>query len=177
MAVDTQEKLTDWFRQWRTPLRKFLIVRGIARSADLDDIAQEVFLRLLRYDRTELVEHPKAYLFRMASNVAAEWAIRARSRHPHEARWLAGLVDDETPDRVAAQDAVQDEVERAIGTLPPRQRVVLKLHIHENLGVAEIAQRLGCTGRIVKRDLKSSYAKLRDELDIELIGELSDGPG
>jgi hypothetical protein len=41
---------------------------------------------LLRYDRAELVEHPKAYLFRMATNLATEWALRARSRHPHDAR-------------------------------------------------------------------------------------------
>lgn len=176
MAVDPHRKLTDWFRQWRSPLRKFLIVRGVGHSGDLDDIAQEVFLRLLRYDRAELVEHPKAYLFRMASNLAAEWAIRARSRYPHEAKWLADLAADEAPDQAAAQDAVQDEVERAIGTLPPRQRDVLKLHMDENLGVAEIAQRLGCTERIVKRDLKKSYAKLRDELDVELIGALSHGP-
>lgn len=175
MADPTQRKLTDWFRQWRSDLRKFLIVRGVAHSADLDDIAQEVFLRLLRYDRAELVEHPKAYLFRMASNLAAEWALRARSRHPHEAKWLAGLQADETPQRATAQDAAQAEVERAIGTLPPRQREVLKLHIDENLGVAEIAQHLGATKRMVKRDLAKSYAKLRNELDIDLMGDLSHG--
>jgi DNA-directed RNA polymerase specialized sigma24 family protein len=39
-------------------------------ASDLDDVSQEVFPRLLRYDNAELIEHPQAYLFRMASNVA-----------------------------------------------------------------------------------------------------------
>lgn len=174
--MDNQRKVISWFRQWGADLRKFLIVRGVAQWNDIDDIAQEVFLRLLRYDRAELIEHPKAYLFRMASNLATEWAIRARSRHPHEAKWLAGLTAEDTPHQAAAQESAQEEVERAINALPPRQRQVLKLHINENLGVAEIAARMGCTGRIVKRDLAKSYARLRGELNVDLIGALSHGP-
>ena|SRR2546427_7067363 len=61
--VDPKRRLADWFRQWRSPLRKFLLRRGSVPASDLDDIAQEVFLRLMRYDRTELIEHPQAYLF------------------------------------------------------------------------------------------------------------------
>ena len=50
----------------------------------MDDAAQEVFLRLLRYDRGELVENPQAYLFKVATNVAAEWSIRARRERERE---------------------------------------------------------------------------------------------
>src|SRR5262245_29607358 len=126
--VSQSARLADWFRQWRVDLRKYLIGRGVAPAADLDDIAQEVFLRLLRYDRAELVEHPKAYLFRMASNLAAEWALRARSRHPHDAKWLTDLQAADTPHETAVQGAAQARVERALNGLPPRQREVIKAH-------------------------------------------------
>lgn len=179
MAADNpqnaESRLAVWFRQWRTDLRKYLIGRGLAQTADLDDIAQEVFLRLLRYDRAELVEHPKAYLFRMASNLAAEWSLRARVRRPHDAKWLADLHAGDTPEQATARQGAQDEVERAIKGLPPRQREVLKAHINEDLSVAEIAARLGATKRMVKRDLTKSYARLRNELDIELMGDLPYG--
>ena len=79
ISIDAKRRLSDWFRQWRSPLRKFLRSRGAIRAADLDDVAQEVFLRLMRYERVELIENPQAYLYKMASNVAAEWAIRARN--------------------------------------------------------------------------------------------------
>ncbi len=59
---------------------QILVGRGAVRVADLDDVAQEVFLRLLRYETAEVVQHPQAYIFKMAANVTAEWAIRSRHR-------------------------------------------------------------------------------------------------
>ncbi len=37
---DPKRRLADWFRQWRTPLRQFLIGRVSVPTSDLDDIAQ-----------------------------------------------------------------------------------------------------------------------------------------
>src|SRR6267154_1625808 len=108
---ETKRRLTDWFYQWRIPLRKFLGGKRGVKVADIDDVAQEVFLRLLRYERAELVEHPQAYLYKMASNVAAEWAIRGRYVRPHESKWLAGLSTDEQPEYEASQVELQSEVE------------------------------------------------------------------
>ena len=176
MASESTKRLSDWFRQWRAPLRKFLILKGAVPAADLDDVAQEVFLRLLRYEKAELIEHPRAYLYKLATNVAAEWAIRARSANPHEPKWLAGLpAEDEEPEQAAAREGVQDRVERALNTLTPRQREVLKLSFTEELGYAEIAARLGTTHRAVKRTVVKSYDKLRQELDAELLGVISRG--
>ena len=90
--LDPQNRLVEWFRRWRTPLRRFLASRNAVRPADFDDVAQEVFLRLLRYDAAQIVEHPQAYLFKMASNVAAEWSIRSSIRLLHEPHWLASLA-------------------------------------------------------------------------------------
>jgi hypothetical protein len=56
---DAKRRLADWFRRWRVPLRKFLLGKGAIPAADLEDVAQEVFLRLMRYDRSELIEHPQ----------------------------------------------------------------------------------------------------------------------
>ena len=162
-------RLSDWFHQWRRPLLRFLAARGSVAAADLDDVAQEVFLRLMRYSRSELVEHPQAYLFRMAANVAAERALRARHSRPHEPRWLDDLAADDQPQDAVARAAAQAEIERALNTLTPRQREVLKLQFFEGLGHPEIAARLGMSRRSVKRVIIKSYGKLREELDAELL--------
>src|SRR5581483_3219525 len=111
---ETAKRLTLWFRQWRVPLRRFLMEQGIVPAADVSDVAQEVFLRLLRYDRAELIEYPQAYLFKMAANVANEWALRARRRHPHESEWLEGLPAEDRPEADIAVAQAQAEVERAL---------------------------------------------------------------
>lgn len=162
-------RLIDWFNQWRSPLRKFLIRRNARSRADVDDISQEVFLRLLRYNQGELVQHPQAYLFKMASNVAAEWSIAARARRPHDSKWLSDLHGGDLPEDIAARAKAEEEMERAINTLPPRQREVLKLQFYEGLGYAEIAERLGTTPRAVKRNVIKSYQKLRSELNPEYL--------
>lgn len=162
-------RLIDWFNQWRSPLRKFLIRRNARSRAEVDDISQEVFLRLLRYNQAELVEHPQAYLFKMASNVAAEWSIAARARRPHDSKWLADLRGGELPEDFADRAKAEGEMERAINTLSPRQREVLKLQFYEGLSYAEIAERLGTTPRAVKRSVIKSYQKLRGELNPEYL--------
>ncbi len=158
-------RVSDWFRQWRLPLRKFLLGRvGIAAS-EVDDVAQEVFLRLLRYDKGELVEHPQAYLFKMASNVAAEWSIRARQRRPHDSKWLTALVGAEQPEADLLRIESQSQVEDALNALTPRQREIMRLFFYEGLNYAQIAERLGDTLRSVRRNFVKSYQKLRHELD------------
>lgn len=170
MANPADTRLAEWFRRWHSPLRQFLAGRGRAWPADLDDVAQEVFLRLLRYEKVELVEHPQAYLFKMASNVVAEWAIRSRQRLEHEPHWLNDLVADETPESEFESAAAQGEVRRAIDTLSGRQRAVVRLHFEEGLSYGEIAQRLGVSLRIVRRDFERSYSKLRREIHLERTG-------
>jgi RNA polymerase sigma factor (sigma-70 family) len=172
---DPRLRLVDWFRQWRVPLRKFLVGRSAVPASDLDDVAQEVFLRLIRYERSVLIEHPQAYLYKMAANVAAEWSIRVHNTRPHESKWLIGLAVGEPLDDAAAHQELQDELERALLTLTPRQREVLKLQFFESLSRRQIADRLGTSERTVKRLLMKSYERLRQQLDPELLRGISDG--
>lgn len=172
---DPENRLVEWFRRWRTPLRRFLASRSAVRPADFDDVAQEVFLRLLRYDAARIVEHPQAYLFKMAANVAAEWSIRSSNRLTHEPHWLAALIAEDRPDETLDCEAAQLEVKRALDTLSPRERTILKLYFEEGLSQSEIATKLGVSFRIVRRDFEKSYGKLRRELDDELTRALQYG--
>ena len=171
---DAKRRLSDWFHQWRAPLRRFLGKVGV-RAADVDDIAQEVFLRLMRYEKTELIDHPQAYLFKVASNVAAEWSIRAHNKRPHEHKWLTNLIDDNQADSPLVLAQSREEVERALNTLTPHQRELLKLFFADGLAYAQIATQLGESLRSVRRQFEKSYDKLRSELDPELLGVITHG--
>lgn len=174
-SPEQQNRLIEWFRRWRTPLRRFLANRSALRPADFDDVAQEVFLRLLRYDAAQIVEHPQAYLFKMAANVAAEWSIRSSNRLTHEPHWLATLVADDRPDEALDEQTAQLEIKRALNTLTPRERAILKLYFEDGLTQPAIAERLGVSFRVVRRDFEKSYGKLRRELNDELTRALQNG--
>ena len=157
----SHSRLAEWFRQLRVPLRRFIAERRGVATADLEDVAQEVFLRLLRYDRAELVGDPRSYVLKIAANVAFEWSGRARQRLPHAAAWLDDLTDDAN---------VVDEVERAqrardlhaaLASLPARAREVMWLHFSEGLTHEAIAHQLHLTQRMVKREIVNACASLR----------------
>jgi RNA polymerase sigma-70 factor (ECF subfamily) len=59
-------------------LRRFLSVR-LRNAADVPDLAQEVFLRLLRVEGYESIRSPEAYLFTIASRVIHQHAVRRSS--------------------------------------------------------------------------------------------------
>lgn len=162
-------RLTDWFqlfRRWRSPLRKMWFLT----ESDLDDVAQEVFLRLLRYDNADLIEHPQAYLLRMAANVLGEWNMRSQRRQPHDARWLEELQSESDPECEAARESANGLLHKALASLPPRQQEVLRLHFGEGLERAQIAERLKTSERSVKRDLITAYAALRIVLHADHVG-------
>jgi RNA polymerase sigma-70 factor (ECF subfamily) len=172
LASDSSEpgRLGHWFRDLQQPLRRFLARHQAGSIADIDDIAQEVFLRLLRYDRAELVDHPKAYLFKIATNVSAEWSMRSSRRWPHDSAWLTELVDSFSPDIELEQEGRDESVRSAVETLPGRAREILRLHFGEGLTYPQIAVVLSVTRKIVKRDLARSYAALRSMLDADRMG-------
>jgi RNA polymerase sigma-70 factor (ECF subfamily) len=157
-------RLSQWFREFQEPMRRFMGGRRGVPAADLDDLAQEVFLRMLRYDREDVVTDPRGYLFKIAANVASEWFMRARQRLPHESGWLDDLVDDTdlvgTLERAERDSTLRAALER----LPQRMREVLRLHFGEGLKHEAIADRLAVSRRVVKRDIIEAFVKLRSAL-------------
>ncbi|MGH8241018.1 MAG: RNA polymerase sigma factor, partial [Steroidobacteraceae bacterium] len=143
-------RLVAWFKRWRKPIRQWLSHRSSVPSADLDDLAQEVFLRLLRYSDDVAIDNPQGYLFRIAANVANEWQERARHRKPHDDSWLEDLqveFNDE-PENAIAREMAHKHMQAAVNRLPRRQREVLLLHVNEGLTYKQIAQRQGRTYRV-----------------------------
>lgn len=164
-----RQHLTEWFRKWGGALRHHLARRNKLSFADADDIAQEVFLRMLRYERAELVLHPQAYLFKIAANVLAEWSARASWRAPHAPEWLMELTDESNPEYECSREDGHPNLRSAVEALPPRTREILRMHYEGGLTHKAIAEALGVTRRIVKRDLIRAYAVLRESLGMSVV--------
>jgi RNA polymerase sigma-70 factor (ECF subfamily) len=167
-------RVVAWFKRWRKPIRQWLSHRSSVPTADLDDLAQEVFLRLLRYSDDVAIDNPQGYLFRIAANVANEWQERARHRRPHDDSWLEDLqveFDDE-PENTIAREVAREYMQEAVNKLPRRQREVLLLHVSEGLTYKQIAERQGLTYRVILRDLTRAYSQLRKQLRQADLGDL-----
>ncbi|MBM0108650.1 RNA polymerase sigma factor [Steroidobacter sp. S1-65] len=168
-AEPRDNRIAQWFRDWRKPVRHWLSRRASVPAAELDDLAQEVFVRLLRYSGKTTVENPLGYLLRIASNVASEWRERARVSKPHEQEWLDDLLieSEQEPENSVCQARTDANVQSEVDKLPFRQRQVLLLRVNEGLTYKQIAERMELSPRAVLRDLSRAYSQLRMRLDPE----------
>lgn len=145
------------FRLYHRDLHRFLL-RRLRSGESADDVAQEVYLRLLRIEHAELVRRPQAYMYQIAFNVVSEM----RLRHLNE----PVMFDSDTADYVAEHpqdtgDNGADELEFVLSQLTPTFRAVLLLRKRDGLSHAEIAQRLGLSLHTVKRYVIRAAAQCR----------------
>lgn len=144
--------------------------RRLAQPADAQDLAQEVYLRLLRIDRGEAaaIADPEAYLFTVAANLVKEQAVlqRRRALQVDFAQVYPAL---EAPEEEGAEEALDRELREqrlaaALQRLPPRHRAVMLMQYREGLSYADIAQRLGVSTHMVKKYVVKALALCRQEL-------------
>ncbi len=134
-----------------------------------EDLTQETFFRLLNAQSTEELKNPRAYLYRIASNLVTDHFRRFKCRPQVVEMPLAETVPDETPSAertLLAQDEVRC-LERAIDELPRRQREILLLHKFEGLSYSVIADRLGLSKNTVMVHMARALTRCRNLLDQE----------
>jgi RNA polymerase sigma-19 factor, ECF subfamily len=149
------------FRTYDKQLQRYL-ARRLSKRQDAEDLAQEVYLRLLRVDPAKRVEKPVAYIFGIASHVIADFKNEARLGHE---RMEDG--DDEpencasSPDNLAEQLNLQQQIERAFARLPPTHARVLLAHKHRGLSYEEVAAELNLSIHTVEKYVTQAKALIR----------------
>ena len=130
------------------------------------DLTQEIFVRLMRSEAAGTLENPRAYLYRIASNLLADHFRGAKRQADIAGPALWETVPDQAPNPEAAllTRGELHRLERAIDALPPRQREVLLLHKFEGLSYQAIAERLGISKNTVMVHMMRALAHCRDRL-------------
>ena len=149
-----------------TQLRHFLLSR-VRNSADVPDLIQEVFLRMLRIPDHDAIRSPEAYLFTVAQHVVYQHAIRQSNIVPpaeliETLGALAELPADPAGELVAQQSL--QELNLALRRLSPRERATFLYHRRDGLTLQEIADRLGVSRHMVKKYLAKAMVELRKQL-------------
>lgn len=146
-------------------LRRYL-TRRLDCAQTAADLTQEVFVRLLRSEPASVVENPRAYLYRIASNLLADH-FRGLKQQPGlvgTRSWEAVPDEAPSPERAILTREELRRLERAIDELPPRQREVILLHKFEGLSYSAIAARLGISKNTVMVHMMRALAHCRHRL-------------
>lgn len=160
----SKPNIAAWFDRYHDQLLRFL-ARGLSDQSDAQDLAQEVFLRILRVEDPDLIRHPRAYLYRVAVNVIQEWRLRNQRFPVKDDHDLEQEPDEGGPIEDIEASERAERLNKAVAKLPARYRAVLMLRVNQGLTHKEVAEELNITPRMVKRHLIKAYAKLRERLD------------
>src|SRR4051794_28635184 len=148
------------------------VARMLGSNADVEDIAQQVFIRVWK-SAGRYVAKAKftTWLLKITRNLVFNEMRRAK-RHPHVPVQIdpdadeMPLKDEQASSPAAAllEAELQQAIEKAIALLPETQRMALVLRRYEELSYEEIAEVLDLSVPAVKSLLFRARTELRERL-------------
>lgn len=137
------------------PLRSFFRKR-MRDPQDVEDLVQEVFVRIAGRSGAAQMDCPEAYVFQTAANLLRDRA-RRHATHARGNQMLADraedFVEEISPERVLLGKRRLAEFRKALAELPERTRAIFLLHRFEEFKYAEIAARLGISTSSVEKHM------------------------
>ena len=150
----------------RDEVLRYLRSRLGAQRAE--DAFQETFLRALRaYDRLEHGRHLRAWVFRIATNVAMD-ELRGSDRFV--------VADDVDGEPVDSGRPVYAELEHLTDELPPKERAAVVLRYGYDLPYDQIGAALGSSEEAARAAASSGVRRLRRRLSAPASGRAGFAP-
>ncbi len=156
--------------QFRPALRRFFSKR-VKEQHEIDDLVQDVFVRLVRKVHADGSQIVAGYVFQTAQSVLNDWLrkrqVRQATAHEDIELDLPGLKDDSTPERVLVGKQSLAKATAAVLELPEVTRTIFLLRRLEGMRYNDIAKRLGMPMSTVEKHMARAVA----HLDLRLNGK------
>ncbi|MEP4891946.1 MAG: RNA polymerase sigma factor [Aliiglaciecola sp.] len=161
--IASMSNVSRAFWENREFLKNFL-KRFLYKAEDIEDVAQEAYMKAYHAEQKNGVERPQAYLFKVAKNIALN-ELNRKSRQ----------MTDYIEDRIASipvdgNDSVEDELEaqqsvklyyEAVASLPKKCRQVFLLRKVNGMSQQEIADHLEISISTVEKHLRNGTKRSR----------------
>jgi RNA polymerase sigma-70 factor (ECF subfamily) len=141
--------------------------RRIRNQNEVEDLVQEVFVRLVRRRHTLDMERVRGYVFQTASSVLIDWlrqpAVRRASAHqPFDAEEHGGHAF--APDRVMQARHDLAQALEVVEQLPERTHTIFILCRFEGMTYPEIASCVGISVSAVEKHMRRAMLALMEQL-------------
>ena len=162
MEQDPQSGFKLLLKEYREPVY-WHIRRMTVNCEDAKDAAQETFIRVFRsFDKYDRSRSLTAWLYRIATNEALRIIGR---RHPavdieNNAEALSILADE----YIDLQDIEAVNLQKAVLSLPLKQKLTFNLRYWDELGFDEIAEITGTTPVGAKANWHNAKVKIQNHL-------------
>jgi RNA polymerase sigma-70 factor (ECF subfamily) len=159
--LKTEAQYIEFFSEHRDTLYR-LTFNICGDSIEAEDIVQDVFERVWRArDKVLSSNYPKAYICRMAHNLAVD---RERTRLRRQTFAINEEVTTNDISIPAELSDITSITQRAIASLPEKQRLAIHLRDVEGYEIEEIAEVLECDSTSVRMNLSRARKSIRERI-------------
>lgn len=163
--------LAVYLEKRRNLVRAFAARLGSLEAAE--DLAQDLYFKVLALEPTEEVQNPTALLYRMGGNLMLDRLRRERRASAREDAWLmverTSLGGEDVAEQPAADEVLAGRQRlalmlAALEDLPPRMREAFRLHKLRGLSHAETARTMGISISAVEKHMSGALKALMARL-------------
>lgn len=153
-----------------------LVLKVVQSPEEAPDLYQEVFMKVYRsLERFRFQSRFSTWLYRVVMNVCFDYLRRQKSRDEVQAplnedgqpEYFQALPEERPtrdPERVLRSGEIRRRIEKALGCLGPRERMVFELRHFQGLKLRAIGELCGTSEETAKNSLFRATQKLRVEL-------------
>ena len=159
-SAHAQLCIQEIIRSHHDSLIKFLR-RRLSIADDADDVAQETYIRMMKYEGSREIKSPSAMLYRIAVNVANDHgrAAQARCASDHVELENVYLVSQQpSAERTVLAGQNLDLLLHVIEGLPPKCKQVFLLSRAHGMTYPEIADHCGISVKMVEKQISRALA-------------------
>ncbi len=172
MAQNDDDPLLALYLERRANLVRFLAARAGSLAA-AEDLAQELYLKVVSRGPNTDVSNPLALLYKMALNLMLDRARGETRSAARDTAWrqverteVGGIaIADEPPaDEAAASAQRLRQLVAAVAELPPQAGRAFRLHKLDGLSHAETARVMGLSVKAVEKHVSAALKALTARL-------------
>lgn len=160
MESSSREVIAGYYSQHFDELCGYIRNR-LSTDWNVEDIAQDVFLKLLRSGKTILPQTLPALVYRMAHNkiIDEQRKLQSYVGYSNHCRWEGEQYDE--AGSVYAMLEIHEWVERGLARLSEKECRIYRIHFYEGMQVKEIAQVTQMKYKTVEVNLMKARKKMR----------------
>ena len=154
------------YAEHRTGLQNFFR-RRIRTKASAPDLAQEVYMRMLRVSDPSSIRNPAVYLYTVANNLVKEHATLDRRQTPSGHTRTNEQLEPETVNALEVELDTRQRVSQLqviLRQLRPKCRAAVVLRFVHELSYREIAIHLGVSGEMARKYVDQGLAHCQRQM-------------
>lgn len=162
--------LDEQMDELATPLVRYL-TKKVRNNEDANDLAQEAFLRMHKFQQSRQLDNARAFLFKTANNLVVDQMRRARVHDKYLSFEMLPEQSDEENDKfapsaertVSAEEEL-DQIYKVVDQMPEKVRRAFLMHRGKDLSYSEIAAEMDVSTSMVEKYIIQALRILRKEV-------------